>query len=196
MQNEDEDDLEDEFLEEDKESFEEDEFEEEENGLTTEITGGILGYGYLRHRDKKGRFASEFRDPERKKDIEADRVIKKFVRDYRKKVDLKRNVKVILLQLVDDFKEHKYFEKDKDGFETVYPVFPLKQFKRKPYHEILLGHPLKKSAFSTFVSKMVNEGLIEKIRHGKKLYLRITQKGLDNIWAFYEEYPGETWCMP
>jgi len=196
MQNEEEDDWEDEFLEEDKESLEEDEFEEDENRLTTEITGGVLGYGYLRYRDKKGRFASEFRDTECEKYLEANRVINKFVRDYQKKVDLKRNVKVILLQLVDDFKEHKYFEKDKDGFETDSPYFLLRQFKRIPYHEILLGHLLKKSAFSTFVSKMVNEGLIEKIRHGKKLYLRITQKGLDKVWAFYEEYPGETWRMP
>ena len=168
----------------------------DEDELIEEYYEETDGYIYPRYRDDKGRFASEFYNPDREFDKKFNKRLKQVEKEYREKIFFKRNVKILLLQLVDDFSEHKYFEIDKDGFETGYPVFPLKQFKRKLYHDVLLGHPLKRSAFSQFVNRMVDDGLIVKIMHGHKLYLRITKEGFDKIYRFWCEYPGESWRMP
>ena len=169
----------------------EDEESDEEDELTKEMSEERGGYVYLRHRDGLGRFASPYTDTERKLVIEMGRKIDKFCRDYSRKVLLPYNEKILLLRLVDDFSDKEKIL-DKNGFINP-KVF---HFKRLLYHRVLLDHPLKRSAFSLFISRMVDEGLVEKIKHGHKLYLRITKKGLDKVWVFYEEYRGESWRMP
>lgn len=179
-----------------KENYLEDEESDEDDELISEMSEERGGYVYLRYRDSKGRFTSEFRDPERTLYLEMDRKIKKFCREYDRKIQLPFNEKVLLLRLVDDFRERKHFYKDKDGIETDDPFFPLSQFKRLLYHEVLKDCKMKRSAFSLFINRMVEKGLIVKYKVGKKLYLKITKEGLDKAYAFWEEYPGETWRFP
>jgi len=162
-----------------------------ESDLTLESSEEREGYVHLRYRDNLGRFASPVTDPERKQDIEMDRKIDKFLRNCQKKIELPYNEKILLLRLVDDFSDKDKIL-DKNGFINP-KVF---HFKRISYHQVLLDHPLKKSAFSNFISRMILEGLVIKIRHGKKLYLKITEKGLDKVFRFWEEYHGESWRMP
>lgn len=169
----------------------EDEEFNEENGLALESTEDRGGYVYLRYRDSLGRFASPDTDTERKLDIEANRKIDKFLRNYRKKIELSYNVKILLLRLVDDFRNREQLCKDGDFY-----IPSISHFKRLAYHELLKSCPMKKSAFSQFITRMVKQGLIVKIKHGHKLYLRITRMGLDKVFAFWEEYPGESWREP
>lgn len=143
-------------------------------------------YGHLRYRDSLGCFASPIRNPNREMEILVDRKIKQFEKEYQKKIDLPFNEKVLLLRLVDDFKN------------TRGPDARLvSQFPRLPYHLVLKCYPWKRSMFSQFISRMIiKEGLVIKVKHGHKLYLRITKKGLDKVFRFWEEYPGESWHMP
>ena len=176
---------------------EDEEFFDEEDDLISEASEERGGYIHLRYRDKLGRFASPDTDPERKSDIEMDRKINKFLRDYRKKVLLPYNEKILLLRMVDDFKDKEKIT-DEKGFLNP----KIEHFPRLPYHQVFLdfsnshSRHLKRSAFSLFVKRMIDEGLIEKIKHGKKLYLKITEKGLDRAFRFWQEYSGESWREP
>lgn len=158
-------------------------------------TRGI--YAHLRYRDNLGRFASLDTDPEHKLDIKANRKLDEFLRNYKKKIELSYNVKILLLRLVDDFRNQEQFYKD-----TGLYIPSISYFKRLHYHQVFLDfsnnhhYHLGRSAFNQFISRMVKEGLVVKIKHGHKLYLRITQKGLDKVFAFWEEYPGESWREP
>ncbi len=175
--------------EEDPDDFEdiEEEFYKVE-GLDFELIGDV---GYLTYRDSLGRFASPNQSPERLKEIEADCKIRKFLREYKKKIQLGYNEKILLLRLVDDFRDRDKIL-DKHGFLNP----KVNHFKRLPYHQVLMDHPMKRSAFSQFINRMVDKGLIRKIKHGKKLYLKITKDGLDRVYRFWEEYSGESWRMP
>jgi len=186
---------EDDFSEDDEEW--DDEICDEDDELTSEMSEERGGYVYLRYRDSLGRFASPVTDPERIRDIEMDRQIRKFEGEYRKQIELPYNVKILLLRLVDNFSESERLLDDK-GFLNP----KVSHFKRLPYHQVFLDFTehhhrhLKRSAFSQFITRMENEGLVRKIKHGHKLYLKITQKGLDKVFPFLEEYPGESWRMP
>lgn len=183
-------------VEDDQEEFDEEENEmedenSEEEELISEMSEERGGLVYLRYRDSNGRFASEVGDPEHISDLKMDRKIRKFCREYDKKIQLPYNEKVLLLRLVDDFRDREKFF-DIDGFYDP----KVSHFKRLLYHEVLKSCSMKRSAFSQFVNRMVEEGVIAKIKHGHKLYLRITEKGLDKVFKFWEEYSGESWRDP
>jgi len=178
-----------EYGEEEYDDVEDEDIEYDNDGLTTEEERG--GYIYLRHRDSKGRFASEYRDPYREWEKRFDEKLRRIEREYRKKIDLPYNEKILLLRLVDDFKDRNKIV-DEKGFLNP----KIHHFKRISYHQILSDHPMKKSTFSQFIMRMVDKGFVKKIKHGKKLYLKITQEGLEAIYKFLEEYPGESWRMP
>jgi hypothetical protein len=184
-----------------EENEESDEYEDEifdgilDDELRSEMSEERGGYVHLRYRDTLGRFASPDTDPERLRDIEMDRKIEKFIRDCRKKIErsLSYNEKILLLRLVDDFKNNeKIF--DKKGF--INPK--VSHFKRLPYHQVFLdfsnshSRHLGRSAFSQFVGRMVDKGFVKKIKHGKKLYLKITKEGLEVVYRFWEEFSGES----
>jgi len=169
-------------------------------------------YGIMR--DQHGRFApvmslEEFEKYEasHENDILIEKKIREAERQYEKKVYLKPNEKHILFQLVDKFRDVG------QDLDTGEPIYNLSQFKPKPYHEILINHQLAKFTeskvepgkkiltptsrvmFTRFVNDMISQGLVEKIKRGRHLYLRITKKGLDKTLAFYEMYSGEIYCL-
>lgn len=165
--------------------------------LISEMSEERGGYVHIRYRDSKGRFASSVKDPERKLNIEMNRKIDNFLREYRRKVLLPYNEKILLLRLVDDFSNRDKIL-DKNGFLNP----KVSHFKRLPYHKVFLDfsnthrNHIGRSAFSQFIIRMEKKGLIRKIKHGKKLYLSITKRGLDAVYKFWEEYPGESWRNP
>lgn len=184
-------------LDEEDENFEEDEEPEEADELIKEISEQRGSWVHLRYRDSLGRFSSPDTDSERKLDIEMDRKIEKFIRGYRKKIILPYNEKILLLRLVDDFRDREKII-DKKGFLNP----KVNHFPRLPYLQVFLdfskshSRHLGRSAFSQFVSRMVDRGFVKKIKHGKKLYLKITKKGLGAVFQFWEEYRGESWREP
>lgn len=186
--------------EESDDEFESDGYEDDydlPDGLTREMSEERAGYVHLRHRDNLGRFSSPFQDPERKLDIEMNRKIDKFCREYSRKVLLPYNEKILLLRLVDDFSDREKLL-DKKGFLNP----KVNHFPRLPYHKVFLdfsnshSHHLGRSAFSQFINRMVDKGFVKKIKHGHKLYLKISKGGLKRVFDFWEEYPGESWREP
>jgi len=192
--------------EEEEEDFEEDKESDEYEEIFNDIVDDDLilegseergGYVYLRYRDKRGRFASPDIDSEIEKDKEIDRKIDKRIREYRKKISLPYNEKILLLRLVDDFSDREKLFNQK-GF--INPK--VSHFKRVSYHRVFLDFSnsrcrhLGRSAFSQFINRMVDKGFVRKIKHGKKLYLKITKEGLEAVYRFWNEYPGESWRRP
>jgi|GEM_PF-5822933 len=165
-------------------------------------------YGIMR--DKHGRFAPVMSMEELEEynvhhadDILIEKKMRKFLKEYDRKIQLKPNEKHLLFLLVNKFKD---VEEDLDTGELNYK---LSQFKRKPYHEVLIKHrlakfteskvepgrriltPTSRVMFNRFVNSMISQGLIKKKKHGRHLYLRITQEGLDKLLVFHLEHPGE-----
>ena len=121
--------------------------------------------------------------------------IRDLERDKKKQARLTHNESNLLYQLVNFFNDPYYPELETE------PCYSVKQFKRKPYHEILMSHPLAhnrqaeskitnerkvlnsiaRASFSRFINRVAAMGWVRKIKHGKHLYLKITKSGLDKI---------------
>ena len=132
-------------------------------------------------------------------ELENHNIISKRMRDFerekKKQARLTHNESNLLYQLVNFFKDPYYPELETE------PYYNVKRFKRKPYHEILMNHPLAhnrqteskitherkapngiaRASFSRFINRVTARGWIRKIKHGKHLYLKITKLGLDKI---------------
>jgi hypothetical protein len=154
-----------------------------ESDLILEPSEERDGYVHLRYRDKHGRFSNLYKDPEIEKEKEIDKNIDKFCKEYRKKVNLHVNERLLLLLLVNSFKDNIRIY-DSNGFFNP----KVSHFKRILYHQVLLSHRLKRSAFSLFIKRMVEKGIVRNIRQGHKLYLKITKLGLKKIVDYYEEF--------
>ena len=185
-----------EYDEDEYDEFEYDDEDEHENGsdnktpegYSVELTGG--SFGYLRYRDEHtGRFANPYEsiDPEIEKERqierEADRKLNKFLKNYRKKVNLPHSESRLLLILVNRFENNNRIY-DSKGYMNP----KICHFKRMSYHKVLLDCGLKRSCFCLLVKRLVEKNYIRKIQHGRKLYLKITELGLKKIYDYYEEF--------
>lgn len=150
-------------------------------------------------RDSFGRFAPPMNEEDLDKYNRAEKRLREIEKKSKKEARLLRHESNLLLLLVDNFEETYDFEMDK------YKINDIRRYKRKPYHEILLKHHVcfnnlveskeipgkmlpsnsSKVTFSRLVNRLEKIGWIRKIKHGKHLYIKITESGLKKVWAHY-----------
>ena len=156
---------------------------------------------YCTH-DSSGRYAPVMEDEELKRYGELTKAMRQMDRDKRKEAYMSRYVSELLYLLVD------FFEKPYVKEAERYSYYDLRRFPRKRYHDVLMVHPVSRNrlmpsqstpgltqpsnvacaSFCTLINRLEKKGWVRRIKDGRKLYLKITQVGLEKIKAYHDYF--------
>jgi hypothetical protein len=152
-------------------------------------------------RDSSGRFAPVMTTEELKRYSEMTIRMREIEKQARRNAHMLNFESQLLYLLVDHFEKPYIREIER------YSQFDLRRFPRKRYHDVLMVHPVSRNrlipsqstpgltqpssvacaSFCTLINRLEKKGWVRRIKDGRKLYLKITQAGLEKIKA-YNDY--------
>jgi hypothetical protein len=154
-------------------------------------------------RDISGQFAPLMTTEELKRYSEMTKAMRQMDRDKRKEAYMSRYVSELLYLLVDHFEKPYIQEIER------YSQLNLRRFPRKRYHDVLMvHHPVSRNrlipsqstpgltqpsnvacaSFCNLVNRLEQKGWVRRVKDGRKLYLKITQAGLEKIKAYHDYF--------
>jgi predicted transcriptional regulator len=153
-------------------------------------------------RDSSGRFAPLMEAEQLKEYSRMTTAIRELDKQTRKEAHLLHFASQLLYILVD------FFEKPYVKEAERYSYYDLRRFPRKRYHDVLMVHPVSRNrlmpsqstpgltqpsnvacaSFCTLINRLEKKGWVRRIKDGRKLYLKITQVGLEKIKAYHDYF--------